>query len=102
HVEVVAPSYDAFLEADQRLLKLVKDKYFARLPFDKLDVLVVDRVGKNISGAGMDPNVIGRWRATGKGPHEPDYRRIVALSLTPASLGNGMGAGMADFITRRF
>jgi hypothetical protein len=102
HIEVVAPTYDAFLEADQRLLKLVKEKYFARLPFDQLDVLVVDRVGKNISGAGMDPNVIGKWRATGKGPHQPDYRRIVALSLTRESLGNGMGAGMADFITRRF
>jgi hypothetical protein len=48
----------------------------------------------------MDLNVIGAWRATG-GPPQPNYRRIVALSLTPPSLGNALGVGMADFITER-
>jgi hypothetical protein len=99
-IEVVAPSYDAFLEADMRLLRLAK-QHFARIPFDEVDVLVVDELGKTISGAGMDPNVIGHWRNS-DAPHQPNYKRIVVLSLTHGSLGNGLGIGMADFTTRRF
>src|SRR5690242_18709016 len=98
--EIVPPSYDAFLEADMRLLRLAK-QHFARIPFKELDVLVVDELGKTISGAGMDPNVIGHWRNS-DAPHEPNYKRIVVLSLTHGSLGNGLGIGMADFTTRRF
>ena len=100
-VEVVAPSYDAFLEADMRLLEIAKS-HLAHVPFDDLDLLLVDELGKTISGAGMDPNVIGVWRARPSEPHHPDYRRIAVLSLTHASLGNGLGVGMADFTTRRF
>jgi len=100
-LETVPGRYDAFLETDERLLK-VSQKYFVRLPFDHLDLLIVDESGKNISGSGMDTNVIGTYRATGKGPHEPDIKRIVVLSLTKASLGNGLGIGLADFTTRRF
>jgi len=99
-IEVVGPNYDAFLDADMRLLNVAKS-HLARIPFDRLDLLVVDELGKNISGAGMDPNVIGHWRVSG-GRHLPDYKRIVVLSLTPESLGNGIGIGMADFTTRRF
>ena len=94
------PTYDAFLEADMRLLRLAKT-HLARIPFDELDLLVVDELGKTMSGAGMDPNVIGLWRNS-DAPHHPDYRRIVVLSLTYPSLGNGLGIGMADFTTRRF
>ena len=61
----------------------------------------MDELGKTVSGAGMDPNVIGLWRNS-DAPHRPNYRRIVVLSLTHASLGNGLGIGMADFTTRRF
>ena len=75
--------------------------HLARIPFDDLDLLIVDELGKTISGGGMDPNVIGLWRNS-DAPHRPDYRRIVVLSLTPASLGNGLGIGMADFTTHRF
>ena len=100
-IEVVPPTYDAFLEADLRLLDVAKT-YFATVPFETLDVLVVDEIGKTVSGGGMDPNVIGRYRSSRKGPHIPDFKRIVALSLTPPSLGNGLGIGMADFTTRRF
>ena len=57
-IEVVPPSYDAFLEADMRLLKLAK-AHLARIPFDELDLLIVDELGKTISGGGMDPNIIG-------------------------------------------
>src|SRR5205807_1622560 len=63
--------------------------------------LIVDELGKTVSGAGMDPNVIGLWRNS-DAPHRPNYRRIVVLSLTAPSLGNGLGIGMADFTTRRF
>jgi hypothetical protein len=99
-LEVVPPTYDAFLEADMRLLHLAKS-HLAHIPFDELDLLVVDELGKTVSGAGMDPNVIGLSRNSNAPPH-PDYRRIVVLSLTEASLGNGLGIGMADFTTRRF
>ena len=99
-VEVVPPTYEAFLESDQRLLKVAKT-YLARLPFDKLDLLISDEVGKTVSGSGMDLNVIGHYRATGRGPRRPEIRRIVALSLTKPSLGNGMGLGLVDFTTRR-
>ncbi len=100
-IEVVSPTYDAFLEADMRLLRLAK-AHLARLPFNDLDVLIVDEIGKTISGTGMDTNVIGHWRNGTSAKREPDYSRIVALSLTEASLGNGLGIGMADFTTRRF
>src|SRR4029079_6394259 len=87
-------------EADMRLLNKAK-AHFAKIPFEDLDLLVVDEMGRTISGAGMDPNVIGHWRNS-DAPHSPNYRRIVVLSLTPASLGNGLGIGMADFTTHRF
>jgi len=99
-IEVVPANYDAFLEADLRLLNIAK-QHFAQIPFDQLDLLVVDELGKTISGAGMDPNVIGHWRNS-DAPHQPNFKRIVVLSLTEASLGNGLGIGMADFTTQRF
>jgi len=99
-IEVVEPVYEAFMESDERLLK-VAQPHVADLPFEQLDLLIVDELGKDISGTGMDLNVIGNWRMNG-GPREPDFRRIAALSLTHGSLGNGLGIGLADFTTRRF
>jgi hypothetical protein len=99
-IEVVPAVYDAFLEADERLLK-VSQSHVAKLPFKALDVLVVDEIGKTVSGSGMDTNVIGNWRIKG-GKRDPDFYRIVALSLTKPSLGNGLGIGLADFTTERF
>lgn len=99
-IEIVPPDYEAWLEADTRLLKVAKS-YLATIPFQDLDVLVVDEIGKNVSGAGMDPNVIGHWRITG-GARTPNFRRITVLSLTEPSLGNGIGIGLADFTTQRF
>jgi hypothetical protein len=100
-IEVVEPTYEAFLKSDRDLLK-VAEGYVAKLPFEELDLLIVDRIGKNISGTGMDLNVIGKWRLENDAKVSPNYRRIVALSLTPESLGNGLGIGMADFTTERF
>jgi hypothetical protein len=99
-IEVVPPTYEAFHDADVRLLEIAR-AHIATLPFEHLDVLVVDELGKNISGTGMDLNIIGRWRGSG-GPRLPDFRRIVVLSLTEPSLGNGLGIGLADFTTQRF
>jgi hypothetical protein len=99
-IEVASGNYDQFYDVDERLLKKAK-RYFAKVPFDALDVLVVDEIGKNVSGTGMDLNVIGPWRIKG-GKKKPDYKRIVALSLTPGSMGNGLGIGLADFTTERF
>ncbi len=74
----------------------------ARLPVDALDVLIVDEMGKDYSGTGMDTNVIGRWRLPGMPePASPRVRRIVALRLSKASEGNAQGVGLADVVTNR-
>jgi hypothetical protein len=99
-IEVVEPNYNAFKDSDQRLLKIAQP-HVADLPFSQLDLLIVDELGKDISGTGMDLNVIGNWRMNG-GAREPDFRRIAVLSLTHASLGNGLGIGLADITTQRF
>jgi hypothetical protein len=73
-----------------------------RIPFADLDVLVVERIGKDVSGAGMDTNVVGRMRVIGQPEPEPrGPTAIVALDLTEASHGNAMGIGTADFTTAR-
>jgi hypothetical protein len=88
-------------EGERRLLKDARE-WMARLPFKQIDVLIVQEIGKNISGAGMDTNVIGRP----SNPHEPfpadpKILWIVALDLTEESYGNATGIGNADFTTRR-
>ncbi len=90
---------DEFLATDRGLLK-VANELLPRVPFDELDLLVVDELGKNISGSGMDYNVVGMWRRIGGEPR-PLYRRIAVLNITPESEGNGLGVGIADFTTRR-
>ena len=88
-----------FVEVDREFLKIAWS-LLPKLPMDDLDILLVDEMGKNISGSGMDPNVIGFWRREG-GPRRPDYRILVVLELTPHSHGNATGIGMADLTTRR-
>ncbi|MBO0961602.1 DUF2088 domain-containing protein [Neobacillus sp. MM2021_6] len=71
-----------------------------KLYFDQLDVLVIDEIGKNISGDGMDPNITGRYPtpyATGG----PDVNKMVVLDVTHESEGNANGVGTADFTTKR-
>jgi hypothetical protein len=72
------------------------------LPFDALDVLVVDEMGKNVSGTGMDTNVLGRMFVPGV-PEEdrPRITAVVVLDLTEESHGNAIGVGLADFTTER-
>lgn len=88
-----------FVATDKELLRKAK-KLLPRIPLDDLDILVVDEIGKNISGGGFDPNVIGFWRRDG-GSRVPDYRLLVVLDLTPQSYGNALGIGLADLTTRR-
>ena len=94
---VVPPA--EFEETDRRLLALAR-RLLPRLPFDDLDVLVVREMGKNISGTGMDSNVIGIGRRIG-GAHKPEVGRLVVLDLTEESHGNALGIGLADLTTRR-
>ena len=70
-----------------------------RLPWDGLDVLVIDELGKNISGAGMDPNIIGRMRWGPQKETAADVTTISVLRLTEPSHGNAIGLGLADFTT---
>lgn len=73
----------------------------ARLPFESLDVLVLDEIGKDISGVGLDPNVTGRdhtGRTRGRGP---DIQRIVVRGLTAATAGHAAGIGTADIALAR-
>jgi hypothetical protein len=88
-----------FEQVDRALLKEAWT-LLPRLPIDELDILIVDEIGKDISGAGMDPNVIGFWRREG-GERKPDYKILIVLDLTEASHGNAMGIGMADLTTKR-
>jgi hypothetical protein len=88
-----------FAEVDREFLKIAWT-LLPKLPIDDLDILLIDEIGKNVSGTGMDPNVIGFWRREG-GARNPDYRYLIVLDLTPASHGNATGIGMADLTTRR-
>ncbi len=77
--------------------------HMASLPLNEIDVLVLDEIGKEISGTGMDTNVVGRIGIAGVAePAAPRVRRIVVLGLTEASHGNALGIGLADVTTRRF
>jgi len=90
---------EEFVEVDTELLRTAR-RLLPKIPLEDLDILIVDEMGKNISGAGIDPNVIGFWRREG-GPREPDYRTLIVLDLTPHSEGNAMGIGMVDLTTRK-
>ncbi len=100
--EVVGlPSEEIAGPAEQALLLRAKELMPA-LPFDHLDVLVVDEMGKDVSGAGMDTNIIGRMLLPGvPEPERPQISAIVTLRLTEATHGNAVGLGLADVVTER-
>jgi hypothetical protein len=73
-----------------------------RLPLEDLDVLIVDRIGKNISGTGMDTNIIGRIGIFGETePTTPRIKTIIVTDLTEETHGNAIGIGLADLTTQR-
>jgi len=71
-----------------------------RIWFDKLDVLIIDEIGKNIAGTGFDSNIVGRYNSE-YASGGPIIKRVAILDITDASHGNGNGLGMADYTTRR-
>jgi len=100
HVELIPANQ--ILAREPALLEEAR-KNMPRLPVDEIDVLIVDELGKNISGSGMDTNIIGRIRIPGEpDPPSPRIRSIVVDDLTAESHGNATGLGLADVITRRF
>jgi len=81
-------------------LQVQAKELLPKLFFEQLDVLVIDQIGKNISGDGMDPNITGRY-PTPYAHGGPDVNKMVVLDLTPQTEGNANGVGTADFTTQR-
>lgn len=99
--EIVAVKPHELVEQEIRLLARAKQLH-PRLPVDELDLLIVNEMGKNYSGTGIDTNVIGRRRIIGQlEPTSPRILRLAVLDLSEASDGNATGIGLADFTTRR-
>ncbi len=95
---------DILEEQETRLLGKARE-LMPKLPFEDIDLLIVDQIGKNVSGAGMDPNVVGRSvngylsSLTAQPDMGPRISRIFVRGVTPASDGNAIGIGLADFTT---
>jgi hypothetical protein len=88
-------------EEEKKLLRIAKSME-PGIPLKQIHVLVIKEIGKDISGTGMDTNVVGRFWLLGEAfPELPEINRIVVLDLTDRSHGNAVGIGLADFTTRR-
>ena len=99
--EIHALYPEEFYEKEIQLLETAKD-LLPRLPFNDIDVLVVEELGKNISGVGMDTNVTGRfWMPGEHDPRAPSVKKIAVFDLTEETHGNAIGIGLADVTTRR-
>lgn len=99
--DIVMIPHERIADEEPKLLRKAI-RQMARLPMSDIDVLIVDRIGKEISGAGMDTNVIGRYRVAGVAdPPAPHVRWLIALDMTEASHGNAIGIGLADLTTAR-
>ena len=97
--EIVSLTPQEIIDEEPKLLLRAKS-YMPRILFDSCDVLIVDQMGKNISGDGMDPNISGRF-PTPYADGGIKAQRVVALDLTEQSHGNACGIGLADVTTRR-
>jgi hypothetical protein len=99
--ELVAIEPETIFDVEPRLLKRARE-LMGRLPFDQIDVLIVGELGKNYSGAGMDPNVIGRLMVETQGDLDrPSVTRLAVLDVSDESHGNIVGVGFADLTTER-
>jgi hypothetical protein len=88
-------------EQEPILLDIAR-RNMASLPVNEVDVLIIDRMGKDISGSGVDTNIIGRIKINGqKEPDNPSIKAIIVSDLTDASHGNATGVGLADVISRK-
>jgi hypothetical protein len=100
-VEAIRP--EQFEPREEAMLVLAK-RWLARLPFREADLLIIDEIGKDISGSGMDTNVVGRKRAFKQAPApegQPLMRHIYVRGLSEHTHGNAAGIGNADFIHAR-
>lgn len=97
--EIAVLAGESIFDGEPALLRKAKALQ-PSIPFDDLDMLIVQEMGKNISGTGMDTNIIGMWRRNG-GPREPNFRVLAVLDLTAGSHGNASGVGLADLIPDR-
>jgi hypothetical protein len=100
--QLAAVSTEDLEQREEELLALVKS-WSARIPMNSLDVLIVDKIGKNISGTGMDTKVINRSTHAHYNcfPNAPFVHRIFARDLDDLSCGNAVGLGMADIVSDR-
>jgi hypothetical protein len=90
------------MEREERELLLLAKKMMAKLPFNEIDLLIVDAMGKDISGVGIDTNITGRNRdLLGVFPHPTHVKRLFVRDLTDESNGNATGIGLADITTKR-
>lgn len=96
HIEAVAAED---IERREGELLCEAKRLMPRIPFEKADTLIVDEIGKDVTGAGMDPNVTGRSCVLGR--WEPNFETIMVRDITEKSHGNGTGLGNADVTTRR-
>jgi hypothetical protein len=100
-LKVIGVEPGEFTQVEKELLKECK-QILPKLPVKNIDILIVQEMGKNISGTGMDTNVIGGIKDFKKGEYEPpQIKKILVLDLTPETHGNALGIGMAHMITRR-
>jgi hypothetical protein len=99
-IEAVSP--EQFLPREAELLKRASE-WLPRLPFPECDVLIVDQIGKNISGTGMDTNVVGRKFSdhTATEKDRARCKRIFVRGLTPDTHGNATGIGLSEFTNQR-
>ncbi|MED1467237.1 lactate racemase domain-containing protein [Bacillus salipaludis] len=98
-IEAIEP--DLIEDRERELLKKAFD-LMPSLPVDEIDILVVDEIGKNYSGTGMDTNIIGRIRVLGvEEPKKPAIKYVIASNLSEVSHGNALGIGLADLTTKR-
>jgi hypothetical protein len=98
---VKALRVEEIFEQEPILLDIAR-RNMASLPVNEVDILIIDRMGKDISGAGIDTNIIGRIKITGqKEPDNPSVKAIIISDLTGESHGNATGVGLADVISRK-
>jgi hypothetical protein len=98
-LEAIAP--DRVAEREAELLE-ESARLMPKLPVSDIDVLLVDELGKDYSGTGMDTNVVGRFRILGvEEPASPRVKYLIASDVSAASHGNAIGVGLADFTTQR-
>ncbi|HZK12650.1 MAG TPA: lactate racemase domain-containing protein [Atribacterota bacterium] len=96
---IKAANPDEFAKVDSELLEECK-KILASFPVKNIDLLVVQEMGKNISGTGMDTNIVGSIKDPGDF-EQPEIKKILVLDLTEESQGNAIGVGIADMITEK-